>query len=162
MLARMSRAKSLRARGSIRWVGASHRLPAMRGTKPMTVDDDDLTDEEILAEERDKALAEFIDTRHEDEIEGMTRSQAFGAGLRAAWDHLWERLEIIAKTIERLKDKRVAPALDESDRQLMLRALAVQSLESPGFEQACRKIAILLKGEPLFDEFMSLLKDLFP
>lgn len=52
--------------------------------------------------------------------------------------------------------------LDESDRQLTIRALAVQSLESPGFELACRKIAILLEGEPLFDEFMRLLKDLFP
>lgn len=52
--------------------------------------------------------------------------------------------------------------LDEDDRQLTLRALAVQSLESPGFELACRGIAILLEGEALFDSFRGLLKDLFP
>ncbi len=49
----------------------------------------------------------------------------------------------------------------EMDRQLMIRALAVQSLESPGFEAACRKIAVKLQGEGLFDEFMRLMADLF-
>lgn len=52
--------------------------------------------------------------------------------------------------------------LDEADRQLTIRALAVQSLESPGFELACRKIAILLEGEVMFDSLRGFLKDLFP
>ena len=52
--------------------------------------------------------------------------------------------------------------LDESDRQLTIRALAVQSLESPGFEPACRKIAVILEGEEMFDSLRGLLRDLFP
>lgn len=51
--------------------------------------------------------------------------------------------------------------IDEMDRQLTIRALAVQSLTSPGFEHACRKIAVTLEGEKMFDQFMSYMEDLY-
>lgn len=51
--------------------------------------------------------------------------------------------------------------IEESDRQLAIRALAVQALKFPGFKLACRNIATTLRGEDLFDEFMSLMVDLF-
>lgn len=52
--------------------------------------------------------------------------------------------------------------LEEGDRQLTVRALAVQSLESPGFTQASRAIAMKLGGGGMFDEFRRLLADKFP
>jgi len=51
--------------------------------------------------------------------------------------------------------------LDEADWQLTLRALAVQSLHSPGFEPACRKIAKQFRGEELYDSFRDTMKDLY-
>lgn len=53
------------------------------------------------------------------------------------------------------------PQQGESDRQLILRALAIQSLCYPGFEYANREIAKKLKGEAMFDEFKILLADMF-
>ena len=47
---------------------------------------------------------------------------------------------------------------DESDRQLTLRALAIQSLRDPGFEYASREVAKKLSGEDMFDSFRELLK----
>lgn len=49
--------------------------------------------------------------------------------------------------------------LEEVDRQLVLRALAVQSLESPGFEHASRNIAKILQGEVSFDHLRRQLED---
>ena len=48
---------------------------------------------------------------------------------------------------------------DESDRQLILRALAIQSLRDPGFEYASREVAKKLSGEGMFDSFRELLRD---
>ena len=48
---------------------------------------------------------------------------------------------------------------DESDRQLTLRALAIQSLRDPGFEYASREVAKKLSGEAMFDSFRELLRD---
>ena len=47
--------------------------------------------------------------------------------------------------------------LQESDRQLIIRALAVQSHTSPGFHDACKRIADELEGTFMFDEFYNLL-----
>lgn len=52
--------------------------------------------------------------------------------------------------------------IEESDRQLTIRALAVQSLESPGFTQASRAIAMKLGGGGMFDDFRRSLQDKFP
>ena len=49
--------------------------------------------------------------------------------------------------------------LAESDRQLIIRALAVQALTDPGFDEASRQAAIQLSGEPMFEEFVILLED---
>ena len=49
--------------------------------------------------------------------------------------------------------------IDESQRQLMIRALAVQALTDPGFAEASRQAAIQLHGEPMFEEFVILLED---
>ena len=49
--------------------------------------------------------------------------------------------------------------LVESDRQLIVRALAVQALTDPGFAEASRQAAIQLHGEPMFEEFVILLED---
>jgi len=49
----------------------------------------------------------------------------------------------------------------ESDRQLMLRALAIQSLCYPGFEYACREITKKLEGEKMHDNFRILLEHQF-
>lgn len=49
----------------------------------------------------------------------------------------------------------------ESDRQMILRALAIQSLCYPGFEHANREIAKKLQGEELFDEFKGFLGHVF-
>lgn len=52
--------------------------------------------------------------------------------------------------------------LDEGQRQLTLRGLAVQSLRAPGFEMACREIARALDGEELFDTLRRLRSDVEP
>ena len=49
--------------------------------------------------------------------------------------------------------------LTESDRQLIVRALAVQALTDPGFAFASRQAAIQLRGESMFGEFVILLED---
>jgi len=49
--------------------------------------------------------------------------------------------------------------LEEDQRQLMIRALAVQALSSPGFFDACERSAAQLDGNLIFDEFYRLLKD---
>ena len=50
--------------------------------------------------------------------------------------------------------------IDESQRQLTVRALAVQSLVSPGFVHADREIAEILQAGEMFDEFRRLLDDI--
>lgn len=52
--------------------------------------------------------------------------------------------------------------LDEGQRQLTLRALAVQGLRSPGFKMASREAAEALHGGAMFDEFCHLLQDVEP
>ena len=47
--------------------------------------------------------------------------------------------------------------LQEADRQLIIRALAVQAHTSPGFHDACQRIALELEGTFMFDEFYALL-----
>jgi hypothetical protein len=47
--------------------------------------------------------------------------------------------------------------LEEMDRQMIIRALAVQAHSAPGFRDACAKIAENLQGTFMFDEFYSLL-----
>ena len=79
------------------------------------------------------------------------------AGKLTATDHM-TLAKIIAELNAELQRK---PDIDEAERQLIIRALAVQSLESPGFRDACRKIAVKLQGGEMFDEFMRLLADLF-
>jgi len=55
--------------------------------------------------------------------------------------------------------KAIRKSYDHSDRQLTLRALAIQSLRDPGFEYASREIAKKLEGEAVFDSFRGLLVD---
>ncbi len=43
--------------------------------------------------------------------------------------------------------------LEECDRQLVVLGLAVLSIESPGFVEACRKAAESFSAETMFDEF---------
>ena len=50
--------------------------------------------------------------------------------------------------------------IDESQRQLMIRALAIQALVSPGFKSASREAAVALYGPEMFDEFIRLLEDI--
>lgn len=50
--------------------------------------------------------------------------------------------------------------LDESQRQLTIRALAVQGLRNPGFAAASREAALELEGGAMFDSFTKLLSDL--
>ena len=50
--------------------------------------------------------------------------------------------------------------IDESQRQLTVRALAVQSLVNPGFVHADREIAEVLHAGAMFDEFVRLLDDI--
>ena len=50
--------------------------------------------------------------------------------------------------------------IEESQRQLMIRALAVQALVNPGFKPAGREAAVALYGAPMFDEFIRLLDDI--
>lgn len=50
--------------------------------------------------------------------------------------------------------------IDESQRQLMIRALAVQALVNPGFKAASREAAIALYGAEMFDELVRLLDDI--
>lgn len=52
--------------------------------------------------------------------------------------------------------------IDEEQRQMLLRSLAVNSLFSPGFEWVSREIAKLYYGEKMFDDFRKSLSDLFP
>lgn len=49
--------------------------------------------------------------------------------------------------------------LDESDRQLIVRALAVQALTDPGFAEASRQAAIQLRGETMFGQIVIFLED---
>ena len=49
--------------------------------------------------------------------------------------------------------------LDEGQRQLTIRALAVQALRNPGFKMASREAAEALHGGKMFDEFVRLLDD---
>ena len=51
--------------------------------------------------------------------------------------------------------------VENADRQLMIRGLAVQSLTSPGFELACRNCAKKLKAEEMFDSFRESMGDLY-
>ena len=44
--------------------------------------------------------------------------------------------------------------LDEAQRQLLVRALAVQALESPGFADASRRIAVQFSASVMFDSFV--------
>lgn len=53
-------------------------------------------------------------------------------------------------------------ALDDADRQLVIRGLALQSLRDPGFEFACRQIAIKLAGVTMFDQLFRSLSDITP
>lgn len=50
--------------------------------------------------------------------------------------------------------------IDEGQRQLTVRALAVQSLVNPGFVHADREIAEILFAGDMFDEFRRLLDDI--
>lgn len=50
--------------------------------------------------------------------------------------------------------------IDEGQRQLTVRALAVQSLVNPGFVHADREIAEILFAGAMFDEFLGLLEDI--
>lgn len=49
--------------------------------------------------------------------------------------------------------------IEEGQRQLMIRALAVQSLTDPGFAEASRQAADQLGGEPMFGQFVIFLED---
>ena len=49
--------------------------------------------------------------------------------------------------------------LDESQRQLTIRALAVQGLRDPGFQAASREAANKLEGATMFDDLTKLLED---
>lgn len=49
--------------------------------------------------------------------------------------------------------------LDESQRQLTIRALAVQGLRNPGFAAASREAAGKLEGAAMFDQLTKLLED---
>lgn len=49
--------------------------------------------------------------------------------------------------------------LHEEERQFIIRALAVQSLRSPGFEYYGREIAEKLRGDEMFNSFRELLAD---
>jgi hypothetical protein len=57
---------------------------------------------------------------------------------------------------------------EEGDRQLLLRALAIAALDSPGFDFALRVIAAQLRGGPgedgtaLYDDFKRFNADRFP
>lgn len=61
-----------------------------------------------------------------------------------------------------------APDLDEGQRQLIVRALAIQGLRNPGFSNASRTAAVAIYGGDLltspgglmFDEFKRLLEDI--
>lgn len=48
---------------------------------------------------------------------------------------------------------------DEGQRQLTIRALAVQGLTTPGFQAASREAAGKLEGAAMFDELTKLLED---
>lgn len=50
--------------------------------------------------------------------------------------------------------------IDEGQRQLMIRALAIQALVNPGFKDASREAAVALYGPEMFDEFIGLLDDI--
>jgi hypothetical protein len=60
-----------------------------------------------------------------------------------------------------------APQLDEGQRQLIVRALALQGLRNPGFSTASRTAAVAIYGGTelaspgglMFDEFKRLLED---
>jgi len=51
--------------------------------------------------------------------------------------------------------------IEEGDRQMVLRALAIQGLCYPGFEYSNREIAKKLLGEGMYDSFRELLQDDF-
>lgn len=50
--------------------------------------------------------------------------------------------------------------IDEGQRQLMIRALAIQGLVNPGFKDASHEAAVALYGAEMFDEFIRLLDDI--
>lgn len=52
--------------------------------------------------------------------------------------------------------------IEEADRQMIIRGLAVQSLRSPGFEYACREISKVFRAEEMFNGFRHLLEDVEP
>ena len=52
--------------------------------------------------------------------------------------------------------------IEEADRQMIIRGLAVQSLRSPGFKMACRLIAANLQGTDMFDNFCEVMADVEP
>lgn len=52
--------------------------------------------------------------------------------------------------------------MKEDERQLMIRALAVQGLRNPGFDCACRQAAQTLLGVKMYDDFRKLLADQHP
>ena len=51
--------------------------------------------------------------------------------------------------------------IDEMQRQLMIRSLAIQALVNPGFKYASREAAVALYGAEMFDEFERLMSDLY-
>lgn len=52
--------------------------------------------------------------------------------------------------------------IEEGERQLIVRALAVQAKQYPGFMAACRQSAVTFKAVKLFDDFLKLLPDRVP
>ena len=50
--------------------------------------------------------------------------------------------------------------IDESQRQLMIRALAIQALVNPGFKMASREAAVALYGGKMFDDLIRNLDDI--
>lgn len=48
---------------------------------------------------------------------------------------------------------------DDAQRQLLVRALAEQAIQSPGFADASRRIAVRFSAGEMFDAFVEAMKD---